>query len=38
MAKLIFSLLEGDLLVARAEGGVPRIQATIGQMMALIKS
>ncbi len=38
MAKLIFSLLEGDLLVARAEGGVSRIQATIEQMMALIKS
>lgn len=38
MAKLIFSLLEGDLLVARADGGVNRIQDTIGQMMLLIKS
>ena len=38
MAKLIFSLLQGDLLVARADGGVARIQETIEQMMALIKS
>ena len=38
MAKLIFSLLEGDLLVSRADGGVTRIQKTIQQMMALIKS
>ena len=38
MAKLIFSLLEGDLLVARADGGVDRIQETIQQMMALIKT
>jgi TetR/AcrR family transcriptional repressor of nem operon len=36
MAKLIFSLMEGDLLVARAEGGVARIKATTQQMMALI--
>ncbi len=38
MAKLIFSLMEGDLLVARADGGVARIQETTQQMMALIKS
>lgn len=38
MAKLIFSLLEGDLLVARADGGVARLQETIKQMIALIKS
>lgn len=38
MAKLIFSLMEGDLLIARAEGGVARIQATTQQMMALIQN
>ena len=38
MAKLIFSLLEGDLLVARADGGVNRLQETIQQMLVLIKS
>lgn len=38
MAKLIFSLMEGDLLVARAEGGVARIKETTKQLMALIKS
>ncbi|MGD1921607.1 MAG: TetR/AcrR family transcriptional regulator [Pleurocapsa sp.] len=38
MARLIFSLMEGDLLIARADGGVARIQSTIQQMMALIKS
>ncbi len=38
MAKLVFSLMEGDLLVARAEGGVARIQETTKQLMALIKS
>jgi TetR/AcrR family transcriptional regulator, transcriptional repressor for nem operon len=38
MAKLIFSLMEGDLLIARAEGGAARIQATIQQMMALIRN
>jgi TetR/AcrR family transcriptional regulator, transcriptional repressor for nem operon len=38
MARLIFSLMQGDLLVARAEGGVARIRATTQQMMALISS
>lgn len=38
MAKLIFSLMEGDLLVARAAGGIARIQSTTQQMMTLIKS
>lgn len=38
VAKLIFSLMEGDLLVARADGGVNRLQDTIRQMMALITS
>ena len=38
MAKLIFSLMEGDLLVARADGGVTRIQETIDQIISLIKS
>jgi TetR/AcrR family transcriptional regulator, transcriptional repressor for nem operon len=38
MARLIFSLMQGDLLVARAEGGVARIKATTQQMMALISS
>jgi len=36
MSKLIFSLLEGDLMIARADGGVARIEETIEQMMALI--
>lgn len=38
MAQLIFSLLEGDLLVARADGGVARLQKTIEQLMVLLKS
>jgi TetR/AcrR family transcriptional regulator, transcriptional repressor for nem operon len=38
MAKLIFSLMEGDLLIARTQGGVARIQATTQQMMTLIQS
>ncbi|MEL6928361.1 MAG: TetR/AcrR family transcriptional regulator [Cyanobacteria bacterium J06600_6] len=38
VAKLIFSLMEGDLLVARADGGVARLQETTEQMMALITS
>lgn len=38
MAKLIFSLMEGDLLVARAEGGVARLQSTIEQMITLISA
>ena len=38
MAKLIFSLMEGDLLIARADGGVARIQETTQQIIALIKS
>ena len=36
VAKLIFSLMEGDLLVARADGGTARIRKTINQMSALI--
>ena len=36
MARLIFSLMEGDLLVARADGGVVRIKETTQQMLALI--
>jgi hypothetical protein len=38
MAKLIFSLMEEDLLIARVQGGVARIQATTQQMMTLIQS
>jgi len=37
MARLIFSLMEGDLLVARADGGVARFKETTQQMMVLIK-
>lgn len=38
IAKLIFSLMQGDLLIARADGGVNRIKETTRQMMALIKA
>ena len=38
MSKLIFSLLEGDLIIARADRGVERIKETIAQMMDLIHS
>ena len=38
LAKLIFSLLEGDLLIARADGGVARMKQTVEQLMSLIKS
>ena len=38
MAKLIFSLMEGELLVARAEGGVNRLQETVQQMIMLVIS
>lgn len=38
MAKLIFSLLEGDLLIARANGGVTRMNKTVEQLMSLIKN
>jgi len=38
LAKLIFSLLEGDLLIARTDGGVVRMKQTIEQLMSLIKS
>ena len=38
MAKLIFSLMQGDLLIARAEEGTARLKQTTQQMIALIKS
>ena len=37
MANLIFSLLEGGILIARADGGVEQYQAVIGQLMQLVK-
>ena len=37
MANLIFSLLEGGILIARADGGIEQYQAVIGQLMQLVK-
>lgn len=38
MATLIFSLLEGGFLIARAKGGLSQYQAIIEQLMCLVKS
>lgn len=37
MATLIFSLLEGGMLVARAQGGTTRFHQTIEQLMKVVK-
>jgi TetR/AcrR family transcriptional repressor of nem operon len=37
MATLIFSLLEGGILIARAGGGVQQFQAVIEQLMQLVQ-
>lgn len=37
MAALIFSLLEGGLLIARANGGVAQFRATIEQLIQVVK-
>ncbi|WP_346289367.1 TetR/AcrR family transcriptional regulator [Sphaerothrix gracilis] len=36
MAKLMFSLLEGGMLIARAQGGVPYYETIIRQMMLMV--
>jgi len=38
LASLIFSFLEGAMLLARAEGGVKKFQSVKEQMMELVKS
>jgi TetR/AcrR family transcriptional regulator, transcriptional repressor for nem operon len=37
MAPLIFSLLEGGILIVRASGGVEQYRAVIEQLMELVK-
>ncbi|NER51374.1 MAG: TetR/AcrR family transcriptional regulator [Symploca sp. SIO1A3] len=37
MAQLIFSLLEGELLIARAGKGVPHFRGVVEQLMRLVK-
>jgi TetR/AcrR family transcriptional repressor of nem operon len=37
MATLIFSLLEGGFLVARAHGGAAQYRAIVAQLMQLVK-
>lgn len=37
MAALVFSLLEGGMLVARVEGGAPRFHQVIEQLVQLVK-
>ena len=38
MAKLIFSLLEGELLIARAHGGVAHFRVVVEQLFELVKA
>lgn len=38
MAQLIFSLLEGELLIARAYQGVPHFQGVVEQLIELVKA
>ena len=38
MAQLIFSLLEGELLIARADKGVPHFRGVVDQLMELVKA
>ena len=38
MAQLIFSLLEGELLIARAYQGIPHFQRVIEQLINLVKA
>ncbi len=38
MAQLIFSLLEGELLIARTNGGVPHFRGVIEQLIQLVKA
>ena len=38
MAKLIFSLLEGELLVARAHGGLAHFRVVVEQLFQLVKA
>ncbi len=37
MAKLIFSLLEGGILIVRADGGVDQFRAIVEQLLKLVK-
>jgi TetR/AcrR family transcriptional repressor of nem operon len=37
MAKLIFSVLEGGILIVRASGGVEQYRAIIEQLMQLVR-
>jgi TetR/AcrR family transcriptional repressor of nem operon len=37
MATLIFSLLEGGILIVRASGGIEKYRAAIAQLMQLVK-
>ena len=37
MAQLIFSLLEGELLIARTKGGVPHFRGVVEQLIELVK-
>ncbi|MBA5872186.1 MAG: TetR family transcriptional regulator [Nitrospira sp. CR2.1] len=37
LATLVFQLLEGSMLMARADGGPKRFRAVIGQMMTLLR-
>ncbi len=38
MAKLIFSLLEGGILIVRADGGINQFRAIVEQLLKLVKS